>query len=208
LELLLVLALVAIISAMVWPILQKPLATQRLKRAAEQVRMHLIKARSQAITTGETIGFTYQPGKSAIRVAPYTNNEALLESASAMSQAGGQSGTSGQSAMSGGTSSGASATNPGASRPAVEDVLPEGVVFYGGDAASDSRSDQLMAQERMTGSVDLSWSPPVLFYPDGTALAARVAVVGDHNRAIVVEVRSLTGGVKIGGITSVEALRQ
>ncbi|HEV3341272.1 MAG TPA: hypothetical protein VG125_12970, partial [Pirellulales bacterium] len=81
-ELLLVLALVAAVAAMVWPLLQRPLATQRLKRAAEQVRMHLIKARTQAITTGETFGFTYQPGKSALRVAAYTNNEALLESAS------------------------------------------------------------------------------------------------------------------------------
>jgi hypothetical protein len=105
-------------------------------------------------------------------------------------------------------SSGASATSPAASRPTIEDALPEGVVFYGGDVASDTRSDQFLAQERTTGSVDLSWSQPVLFYPDGTALAARVAVVGDRNRAIVVEVRSLTGGARVGEITSVEALRQ
>jgi prepilin-type N-terminal cleavage/methylation domain-containing protein len=208
LELLLVLALVAAISAMVWPALQRPLATQRLKRAAEQVRMHLIKARTQAITTGETFGFTYQPGKSVLRVAAYTNNEALLESVSTMSQASGPSGTSGQPGRSAGASSGASASTPAASRRPVEETLPEGVTFYRGDAASDTRSEQFLAQERMTGSVDLSWSQPVLFYPDGTALAARVALVGDRNRAIVVEVRSLTGGARVGEITSVEALRQ
>jgi prepilin-type N-terminal cleavage/methylation domain-containing protein len=208
LELLLVLALMAAIAAMVWPAMQRPLATQRLKRAAEQVRMHLIKARTQAISTGETIGFTFQPGKSALKVAAYTNNEALLESVSTMSQGAGQSGTSGQAGPPPAASSGASSVSPAASRPTVEDVLPEGVIFYGGDVSSDTRSDQFLAQERIKGSVDLSWSQPVLFYPDGTALAARVAVVGDRNRAIVIEVRSLTGGARVGNITTVEALRQ
>lgn len=208
LELLLVLALMAAIAAMVWPALQRPLATQRLKRAAEQVRMHLIRARTQAINTGETFGFTFQPGKSALRMAAYTNNEALVESLSTMSQGSGQQGTSGQAPMTAAASSGASAVSAAASRPTFEDVLPEGVVFYGGDVASDARSDQFLAQERVKGSVDLSWSQPVLFYPDGTALAARIAVVGDRNRAIVIEVRSLTGGAKVGDITTVEALRQ
>src|SRR5690348_15415484 len=80
LELLLVLALIAAISAMVWPLLAGPLATQRLKRAAEQVRTQLIKARTQAINTGETFGVTYQPGKNLLRIGTYTNNQALLES--------------------------------------------------------------------------------------------------------------------------------
>ena len=204
LELLLVLALMAAIAAMVWPALQRPLATQRLKRGAEQVRMHLIKARNQAITTGETFGFSYQSGKPTMRIASYTQNESLLESAGPTAQSGSSSSTPAASAV----ASSGMATTGSAAKPPVEDVLPDGVVFYGGDATSDARSDQFLAQERMSGSIDLSWSQPVLFYPDGTALAARIALVGDRGRAIVVEVRSLTGGARIGEITSVEALRQ
>ena len=211
LELLLVLALIAAVSAMVWPALARPLATQRLKRAAEQVRMQLIKARTQAITTGETYGFTYQPGKNVLRVAAYTNNAAMLESVSTMSQSTSQPGMSPSAQSSSAQSPPVSpSTSVTAARtsPAVEDVLPEGILFYGGDVVSDTRSTQFLAQERMTGSIDISWSQPVLFYPDGTSLAARLALVGDRNRAIVIEVRSLTGGARISEITSVEALRQ
>jgi hypothetical protein len=190
---------------MVWPALQRPLATQKLKRGAEQVRMHLIKARNQAISTGETWGFTYQPGKPAMKLASYTENEAMLESSGPSAQASSMSGASAGSTV---ASSGTSTTGSLAAKPPFEDLLPEGVAFHGGDAGSDTRSDQFLAQERMTGAVDLSWSQPVLFYPDGTAMAARIALVGDRGRAIVVEVRSLTGGARVGEITSVEALRQ
>jgi hypothetical protein len=197
---------------MVWPALARPLATQRLKRAAEQVRIQLIKARTQAITTGETFGFTYQPGKNVLRVAAYTNNLAMLESVSTMSQSSAQPGMSSpaqsSSAQSPAVSPSASPATAARTSPPLEDVLPEGILFYGGDVASDTRSNQFIAQERMTGSIDISWSQPVLFYPDGTALAARLALVGDRNRAIVIEVRSLTGGARISDITSVEALRQ
>ena len=202
LELLLVLALIVAIGALVWPALERPLATQRLRRAAEQVRMHLTKTRTQAILTGETFAFRFQPGKPLMRVEAVTQNEAVLESASTLGAAGTQSG-----AMSQGTSSRSTIGQPAAVR-AVEGQLPEDIVFYGGDVASDTRSEQFATQERMKGSVDLSWSQPVLFFPDGTATAARVAVVGDRGRAVVIEVRSLTGGVKIGDIVSVEELRR
>ena len=202
-ELLLVLALVAAIAAMVWPALQRPLATQRLRRGAEQVRTQLIKARNQAILKGETFGFSYQPGKPVMRLSCYTENEALLESSGPSAQSSSQSGGSTGSAASSATTASGSAA-----RPAVEGVLPEGVVFYGGDAASDERSDQFLAQERMSGSIDISWSQPLLFYSDGTALAGRIALVGDRGRAILIEVRSLTGGARISEITTVEALRQ
>jgi prepilin-type N-terminal cleavage/methylation domain-containing protein len=215
LELLLVLALIAAVAALAWPALDRPLATQRLRRAAEQVRMQLIKTRTKAINTGETFSFRYQPDKPLMRIEACTQNEALLAASSTLGATGSSFGGSMQ--MGGGPMAGASAaiqSSAGAMGgraeplPPVEDVLPEPIVFYGGEVASDARADQLSAQERMKGSVDLSWSQPVLFYPDGTALAARIALAGDRGRAIVIEVRSLTGAVRLGEIVTVEDLRR
>jgi prepilin-type N-terminal cleavage/methylation domain-containing protein len=202
LELLLVLALIAAVAAMTWPALQRPLATQRLRRAAEQVRMHLIKARTRAINTGETFAFRYQPNKPLLKIEACTQNEALLASSSTLGTAGSQPGGATQAAYAG-TSSGV----PREIAP-LEDLLPEGIVFYGGEVGSDTRSQQFAAQERTKGAIDLDWSEAVRFYPDGTATAARIAIVGDRGRAIVIEIRSLTGAARIGEIVSVEQLRQ
>ncbi|HVX10483.1 MAG TPA: prepilin-type N-terminal cleavage/methylation domain-containing protein [Pirellulales bacterium] len=202
LELMLVLALLAAIAALIWPALARPLASQRLRRAAEQVRMHLTKTRTKAIMSGETLAFSFQSGKRLMRVQTVTQNEAVLESSSTASATGGSGGAMSMPA------SGATMASSNAAVTVAEDQLPDGIIFYGGDVASDARSDHVAAQERMKGSIDLSWSQPVQFFPDGTALAARVAVAGDRGRAIVIEVRSLTGAVKISDIVSVETLRQ
>lgn len=218
LELLLVLALIAAVAALAWPALDRPLATQRLRRAAEQVRMQLIKTRTKAISTGETFAFRYQPDKPLMRIEASTQNEDLIAASSTLGATGSSFGGSMQmgGAQMAGASSSAGAITPSAGTmggpaqptPPVEDVLPDPIVFYGGEVASDARADQLSAQERMKGSIDLSWSQPVLFFPDGTAVAARIALAGDRGRAIVIEVRSLTGAVRVGEIVSVEELRQ
>lgn len=200
LEVMLVLAVIAAISALVWPSLQRPFATQRLRRAAEQVRMHLIKTRTRAITTGETFSFTCQRDKPLYRIECRTNNEAALQTVTVASSGGSQSG---------GTLAAyaAPSNNHSAIIPPVDEMLPDGINFAGDDVSLDARSGQIAAQDLVSGSVDISWSQPILFYPDGTASSARVALVGDRGRAIVVEIRGVTGGAKIGDIISVEDLR-
>jgi hypothetical protein len=39
-----------------------------------------------------------------------------------------------------------------------------------------------------------------LFFPDGTATTAKIIVLGEGGRSITVELRSLTGGVKVGEV--------
>lgn len=204
LELLLVLALLAALAAFIWPALEGPLASQRLRRAAEQVRAQLIRTRTKAITTGETFSFRYQPDGAGFRIEARTENEALLAAVSSSGQMGSQSPSSSGSQPP--PTPPASSAPPEPIRP-VEGVLPEGVVFAGGEVTGDSRSGQIADQERMKGSVDLSWSDPIFFYPDGTATAARVIVRGARDRAIVVQLRSLTAEARIGGVVSIEELR-
>jgi hypothetical protein len=54
---------------------------------------------------------------------------------------------------------------------------------------------------------DGSWSGAVLFYPDGTATSARVVLLGGRGRAIAVEVRSLTGDVRVSQVFLAEGAR-
>ncbi len=61
LELTLVLALLVVISAMVWPAFEKPLASERLRRGADKVRAEWTRTRVRAMTTGSPHVFRYQP---------------------------------------------------------------------------------------------------------------------------------------------------
>lgn len=206
LELLLALALLVAVAAITWPALERPLASQRLRRAAEQVRTQWIKARTKAINTGETFAFRYQPDSAHFRVESQSQEASLLEAAAAnmgpQAGAGGSAGGGTQSA-----SASSTASMPAMPAEPVELELPDGVKFAGGDVTEDQRSAEFANQERSRGSVDLSWSQPIFFYPDGTATQARVALAGQRERAIVIELRSLTGSVRIGEIVSLESLR-
>lgn len=206
LELLLALSLLVAVAAITWPALDRPLASQRLRRAAEQVRTQWIKARTKAINTGETFSFQYQPDTARFRVECHSQEAALLEATGAsMGPQAGSGGSAG--ARSPSAASSASPSMPAAGAQPVEAELPDGVKFAGGDVTEDARAAALANQDRSRGSVDLSWSQPIFFYPDGTATAARVALVGQRERAIVIELRSLTGGARIGDIVSQESLR-
>src|SRR6185437_3581200 len=83
LELLLALSVLVAVAAITWPALERPLASQRLRRAAEQVRTQWIKARTKAISTGETYSFRYEPDTARFRVESQSQEASLLEAASA-----------------------------------------------------------------------------------------------------------------------------
>lgn len=206
LELLLALAVLVAVAAITWPALERPLATQRLRRAAEQVRTQWIKTRTKAINAGETFSFRYQPDTARFRVEVQSQDAALLEATAA--NMGSQAGAGGPPSAGSQSSTASSTTSlPAVPPQPLEAELPEGVKFAGGDVTEDGRAAEIANRERSMGSVDLSWSQPIFFYPDGTATAARVALVGQRERAIVIELRSLTGGARIGEIVSQESLR-
>lgn len=61
-EVLLVLALMAVIAAMAWPALRNPFASHRLHAAADQVRSEWFQARVEAMRSGHVYAFRYQVG--------------------------------------------------------------------------------------------------------------------------------------------------
>jgi len=68
-ELLLVLAVLAVIAGMVVPTLSNAMSTRPLRGAADEVRQVLTTARRDAIDAGVPLRFEYEPGTGVFRVA-------------------------------------------------------------------------------------------------------------------------------------------
>jgi len=173
LEVLLALALVAVISAMAWPQLHRSIAGRRLAVAADAVRSALTLARAEAVRTGAAYQFRYVLGGERFRIDPHD--------ASGLSAAAG---------IDAGTEIAA---------PRGEDqILPEGVRFLAeqfpvADPEAPS-ADALTAASIPAGD---GWSVPILFYPDGTTSNACLVLTLDSGRAIQLELRGLTGTVAV-----------
>lgn len=171
LELVLVLALLVVLAALAVPLLEKPLAGERLRKAADQVRTEWTRARIRAMSSGVPQVFSFQPETGWYSVEPYGDLETQTEAADATAF--------GVPAAAAFTGSGQVVTN--------QRELPEGVVFLAGRTLTDLRSAVGQAQPQAP------WSPPVFFYPDGTATTAEVVLRNEHQVHIRVELRGLTG---------------
>ncbi len=186
-ELLLVLVLLVVIGALAWPALDRPLAAQRLRNAGDQVRTAWAKARNQAMTSGDTCLFYYQSGGNLF----YSQQAGEMKAFSA------SSGTPGF---------GAAMPGDGGQMPIAESgQLPDGVVFAEGVTAEDPRVAGFGAPQAAATAVGaevLDWSPPVAFFPDGTATTTQLILTDKFGSRILVELRGLTGSSAIGDVYS------
>ena len=196
---LLVLALLVTIGAIAWPSLNRSLDTQRLKRGADLVRTHLLRARTKAITSGEIVSFRHQIDGSQFRIEQQSNYGAILESGAMAAGGSPMGGATGMGAGAANASSSGGASSA-ASLPPVEEQLPEGVKFLEGQVGSDPRMGSISINDRFTSINDAAWSQPILFFPDGTSTGATIRVQGERERMIEIELRALTGGVRVGEI--------
>ena len=62
-EVMLVLALLVVIGALIWPAVKGPFEGQRLRKAGDQVRAEWTRARTRAMKSGRTQVFQFQTGK-------------------------------------------------------------------------------------------------------------------------------------------------
>ncbi len=188
LEVLLTLALIVVLGSLTWPALGRPLATQRLRYAADDIRTAWGRARISAISSGQTYVFRYTPegNRYAIecQVAPEASFDAAAEEIVAETAAGMEPGLHAKQ----------------------EHQLPEGCLFAAGQAVVDTRADTQQAMNAPPADEELTWADPILFYPDGTCSTARLRLVNEHGRLIELSLRGLTGVTTVGPIQSVEAI--
>ncbi len=187
LELLIVLAILAVIVGLAWPAVHRLSETGQLQDAARQLRIQLLEARLDAIESGSVRFFQYQPGTSVYEVS--SGNDIAT---------GGQSGliTPGDAANDSGLSN----------RDLNEDVsshceLPDDIVFFDPNAGSAIE----FAGDLAGGGTGETWSAPIVFYPNGRTLNAHLRL-GTPSYAVDLSLRGLTGTVTVGEVQRLETM--
>jgi hypothetical protein len=185
-ELLLVLAILALIAATAWPSLERSLADQRLRDSADMVRAEWQHARAKAMSSGVAYQFCYTAEDRTYWIEPCEDVDASAE-ASASSGGGGSS-----------------------SSEADRLELPEEVTFVEGKVGEPSAegmaSEEAPAMERSAVEVPEDGEPnaPVVFSPDGTCSSAELTLRNEHERSITVTIHGLTAIAVVGEVFDAE----
>lgn len=186
-------AMLVALAALVYPALERPLAAERLRQAAQQVRAAWAHARVESMSSGLIQVFRYKPESSRYTVQAWEGDDAWLEVTGTSSSPGLSAAATGARASLYGTEVVA----------AGEESLPEDIIFAESDRAIDARAasvDAALARSDAT--------PPILFYPDGTATSAILRLEYPEYEFIVeLELRGLTGVVIITDVMGKEELK-
>lgn len=179
LEMLLALSVLAAIALISWPAVQRVYVDYVVRQGAQQVRSLLAGARAHAINSGLAYQFRFEPGGRRYVLLPYEQEFAP---------------------QGGLTSSSGSSTGL-----FVESQrLDERLTFYTVDELAGG-VEQVPA-DLFAGLPDaaelggVSWSMPIVFFPDGSSDDAGLAIVDQKGNAVPIAVRGLTGAPTVGPV--------
>lgn len=203
-EILIVLAILVMVTAIAMPSLSALLRAQKLQSAADTVRIEWTRTHVLAMKSGRIQVFRYEIGGRKYKIEPWIAGDDELE-ASAQASAQVQSMQFGTSAPSQGQESKDSAGSADGSKQ-----LPEGILFLAGEAQGDARDLNVEEQIQQSGSggSGAQWSRPILFYPDGVTSDAWLIVANERQSGIRVALRGMTGIAAIGEAMSTEDLEK
>ncbi|MEX1224568.1 MAG: prepilin-type N-terminal cleavage/methylation domain-containing protein [Pirellulales bacterium] len=185
-ELLLVLALMVVFAALAAPTLRGSMENRKLNIAADALRAAWAQARVEAMQSGNIQGFRFEQGGEQYRLQPYYGPDEL-----------------------------AGAENLSADEVARSEFvvaqedhqlrLAEGITFVAAHQVIDRRGAEAAAAleeaDVLGGSLEeIVWSPPILFYPDGTCSSANVLLRNRNGRLLEVSLRALTGTSRVGEV--------
>ena len=203
-ELLIVLAILAMIVGLSWPALQKPWRRSRLQSAAKQLQSELGRARVEAIESSRVLQFRYQPNTRRFFVRPgmviATASDSALDSTVP-------------------DDSGQQYLDAMEIEESLIEQLPDGVFFRDIEAEGKlglplgepphERDNERDNSEENLQDIDagqLPWSKPITFYPNGRVTGGRFRLAGLHGYQVDVTLRGLTGTAKIGKVLRQERL--
>jgi prepilin-type N-terminal cleavage/methylation domain-containing protein len=181
-ELLIVMAMIVLVSAIAAPMIMKPLERREIQQAADTVRTKLLRTRIGAMRSSHVYEFQYRPGSGSYRVAPQDN---------------GSSPQGDNSSTAGGHETVADADCP---RP-EEGALPDGVRFMPENTPDPEATGSPTENGAQNAGGGDSWCDPIIFYPDGTTTDARFIVASTRGFAVHVRLRGVTGNVTLGAAT-------
>ena len=178
-EMILVLGILALTVALVWPSLETMYGDSQLQNASDTIRSRLIAARSDAMDDGRIYLFRFTPGGANYQIVPYDNNDESEnpEESKPTSQSG---------------------TLP----PGVLFFETPTEITIGSDTAINMiakgglnlPSSQSALSETET---DLPWSDPVVFQPDGTCGDLTLIIATFEGNYVELNMQSITGIVKV-----------
>lgn len=181
LEILLVLALIVVVFAVAVPTLTGSFSNQRLKQSGEVVRAAFSRARVEAMRSGRIQAFHSQIWGNKYGIVPwYMAEDAVDADLPADTDV-------------------TSAPHAGWAliNEQMAETLPDGVMFVSQVEIVDDRTEAIAAEAAeataRTSRFGTAWSPPILFYPDGTTSDARVVLRNERGWMVTVELRGLTG---------------
>jgi len=187
-ELLLVLALLVVIGALVWPNLTGPLNNQKLRKTADLIRAELARARNRAMSTGRIQAFRYTNGLGEYSIEPWFANDDFLES---------NVQTAGLAPVS----------QPALTMDTIKVTLDEGILFTGGQVEVDLRAMEATQETIRASTVEPTSAPVILFYPDGTSSTARLILANEGGYYVVIQLRGLTGIAKMTDLMDANELQ-
>ncbi len=174
-EVMLVLAILTSLSALAYPSVAMMLEQLAMDEAVSPVRIHLAGTRVRALDTGVTWQFRFEPGGRRYVAVPYEFDEIEGDEQQQQSQL--------------------------EMLPRVSGQLPEGFSFVSADLATSGT--EALDEQAVAGLIDqsqvleASWSPPLLFFSDGTSRTASFDIVNEQNQSRRLSIRSLTGSVTL-----------
>lgn len=186
LEIILVLTLMCVLGSMAYITVMRPMASQRLETAADQLRAEWLRARNRAMSRGVTYAFRCSQESGAYTVEPYSD----------ASQDATLTGSFGGTSLSGNVAA-----------PVIQGELPEKIVVYDGNVLADELSSADFAESGLAADgfgTQGSWT--ILFFPDGTATSAVITLRNEYGRAIDVSLRGLTGAVLVSDAYHADAV--
>ena len=175
----LALSVLAAVAVITWPAVQRVYVDYVVKEGAEQVRSLLAGARAHAINSGLAYQFRFEPGGRRYVLIPYER----------------------EFAPQGGLTSGTTTSSTGL---LVESHrLDERLTFGSLDplgGVEQVSADFFAGLPDAAELAGISWSMPIVFFPDGSAYDAGLIVVDQKGNSVPIVVRGLTGAPTIGPV--------
>lgn len=207
-EMLVVLGIVTALFGMAWPRLRAAHGYEQLRKAAQQVRVELMRARLRAIETGRTQVFSYRRGGGDFTIGPQFGGRRYLVEKNRWNDEDQESPRRLAHGDSPGERTGAT----------IEESLPESIAFAPvDDRVASIREGALPNANPPRASIrpavregsareahesetaeNAEWVELPPFLPDGTCNDARLSLTNEQGATVDVGVHGLTGIVTIG----------
>lgn len=182
-ELVLILAMLVVALGIVWPSVYSLQQEQQLRETAQFVTVRLESARYHAVETGLTYQFRFERDGRHFVIIPYESDDS--QGANGVQQASvGGPGTIWKC-------SGELAT-----------TIRFNEVIVGSQTALQLTAAGLSGIPEASDLTGLSWSSPMLFFPDGSASGGQFEVEDVGGQRILLTLRELTGGVTATAVES------